>query len=271
MDQKEKIKNQLDNDILQCKADIMRARKQEDADNPAEKPTQKPDFPEDKSADEPVEVIIDESETDPEADTVSDENIFDDDEMPEDDSPEDSDVAIFEDNNDSGEIATKHDTAQLRESDEDPIEVSGLDEKEDTELDDSTRKTNREVPRFNLAEQILSEQRKIASIRRKKPNGNISANNTPKATGTIGQIIRQSKKPFASAEGKEKTPEPVIIKKISETIQSPSPAIHGTINKADNLSSSQHRIIADIVTRDVANFCRKTSSRQPVWQNYADN
>ncbi len=271
MDQKEIITNQLDNDILQCKADIIRARGPEDADNSVEKTTQKPDSTKNMSADEPVDVIIDESETDPEAATVSYENIFDDDDLPEDDSPEDTDVAIFEDDNDSGKIGPKHDTAKLLESDADPIEVSGLDKTEGTEPDDSTRKTDREVPRFNLAEQILSEQRKIASIRRKKPNGNTSANSTPEATGTVGQIIRQSKKPFASAEGKEKTPEPVVIKKTSETTQSPSPAVHGTINKADNLSGSGHRIIADIVARDVASFCKKTSSRQPVWQNYPDN
>lgn len=227
MDQKEKIADQLDNDILQCKADIMRARGPEDADNSAEKTTQKPNSTKDNSADEPVDVIIDESETDPEAAAVSYEGVFDD--LSEDDSPEEAD---------------------------------GLDETEGTEPDDSTRKTNREVPRFNLAEQILSEQRKIASVRRKKPDRNTSANSTPEATGTVGQIIRQSKKPFTSAEGKEKTP---------ETIQSPSPAVHGIINKADNLSGSQHRIIADIVARDVARFCGKTSSRQPVWQNYPDN
>ncbi len=227
MDQKEKIADQLDNDILQCKADIMRARGPEDADNSAEKTTQKPNFTKDMVSDEPVDVIIDESETDPEAAAVSYEGVFDD--LSEDDSPEEAD---------------------------------GLDETEGTEPDDSTRKTNREVPRFNLAEQILSEQRKIASVRRKKPDRNTSANSTPEATGTVGQIIRQSKKPFTSAEGKEKTP---------ETIQSPSPTVHGIINKADNLSGSQHRIIADIVARDVARFCGKTSSRQPVWQNYPDN
>lgn len=227
MDQKEKIADQLDNDILQCKADIMRARGPEDADNSAEKTTQKPNSTKDNSADEPVDVIIDESETDPEAAAVSYEGVFDD--LSEDDSPEEAD---------------------------------GLSETEGTEPDDSTRKTNREVPRFNLAEQILSEQRKIASVRRKKPDRNTSANSTPEATGTVGQIIRQSKKPFTSAEGKEKTP---------ETIQSPSPTVHGIINKADNLSGSQHRIIADIVARDVARFCGKTSSRQPVWQNYPDN
>jgi hypothetical protein len=269
VDQKEKIINQLDNDILQCKADIMRARGPEDADNSAEKTTQKPNFTKDNSTDEPVDIVIDESETDPEAAAVSYENVFDD--LPEDDSPEDTDVAIFEDDNDSGKIGPKHDTAKLLESDADPVEISGLDETEGTVPDDSTRKTDREVPRFNLAEQILSEQRKIASIRRKKPNGNISANSTPEATGTVGQIIRRSKKPFTSAEGKEKIPEPVVIKKTSETIQSPSPAVHGTINKADNLSGSQYRIIADIVARDVAMFRRKTSSRQPVWQNYPDN
>ena len=236
MDQKEKITNQLDNDILQCKADIMRARGPEDADNSAEKTTQKPNSTKDMGADEPVDVIIDESETDPEATAVSYEGVFDD--LSEDDSPEEAD---------------------------------GLDETEGTEPDDSTRKTNREVPRFNLAEQILSEQRKIASVRRKKPDRNTSANSTPEATGTVGQIIRQSKKPFTSAEGKEKTPETVVIKKTSETIQSPSPTVHGIINKADNLSGSQHRIIADIVARDVARFCGKTSSRQPVWQNYPDN
>ncbi len=269
MDQKEKITNQLDNDILQCKADIIRARGPEDADNSAEKTTQKPNSTKDNSADEPVDVIIDESETDPEAATVSYENIFDD--LSEDDSPEEADGAIFEDDNDSGEIGSKHDTAKLPESDEDLIEVTGMDEKQGTETEDSTRKTDREVPRFNLAEQILSEQRKIASVRRKKPDRNTSANSAPEATGTIGQIIRQSKKPFVSAKGKEKTPEPVVIKKTSETIRSPSPAVHGIINKADNLSGSGHRIIADIVARDVAGFYRKTSSRQPVWQNYPDN
>jgi hypothetical protein len=205
----------------------MRAREPEDADNSAEKTTQKPNSTKDNSADEPVDVIIDESETDPEAAAVSYEGVFDD--LSEDDSPEEAD---------------------------------GLDETEGTEPDDSTRKTNREVPRFNLAEQILSEQRKIASVRRKKPDRNTSANSTPEATGTVGQIIRQSKKPFTSAEGKEKTP---------ETIRSPSPTVHGIINKADNLSGSQHRIIADIVARDVARFRGKTSSRQPVWQNYPDN
>lgn len=254
MDQKEIITNQLDNDILQCKEDIMRARGPEDADNSAEKPTQKPNSTEDVTVDEPVEAVIDESETDPQDDAVSYDNIFDDDDLPEDDSPEEADAVIIEDDNDA-----------------ETIEVDDLDETQQREPDDSTRETDRKIPRFNLAQQILSEQRKVASNRRTKPNGSISASTIPEAMGTVGQIIRQSKKPYTSDEVKEKTPEPVVIKRTTETIQSPNPAVHGTINKADNLSGSGHRIIADIVMRDVERFCRKTSSRQPVWQNYPDN
>lgn len=73
-----------------------------------------------------------------------------------------------------------------------------------------------EIPKFDLAEQILAEQRKVTSARRKRP----------------GQTIEPAKK--------EQGPEP-----IDYIVEQPTP-----------MALERQQIIADIVARDIERLCR---------------
>jgi len=73
-----------------------------------------------------------------------------------------------------------------------------------------------EIPRFDLAEEIMAEQRKITAIRRKAPREKIEAQNQEPEVESIGYTIGQ-----------------------------PAPA-----------PPEQERIIAEIVARDIERLCR---------------
>jgi hypothetical protein len=72
-----------------------------------------------------------------------------------------------------------------------------------------------EIPRFDLAEEIMAEQRKISAIRRKAPGKRIEARKAEKEFGPVGYIIGQ-----------------------------PTPA-----------QPYQEQIIAEIVARDIKRMC----------------
>lgn len=90
--------------------------------------------------------------------------------------------------------------------------------------DSDTDNKSSEIPKFNLAEQILAEQRKVAAIRRKGP-------------GKKAKIPKQQPK----AE-----PEPVLQEDRKMAAQSTG----YTINPPPILSE-QEQIIAEIVARDI--------------------
>lgn len=95
------------------------------------------------------------------------------------------------------------------------------------------------IPRFNLAEKILAEQRSFASERRRKagPGG---AAGIYAADDTLGAVIREVKdnmaRPIATAAG----------------ANGDNPADCETGGKTAEAVASQRRLITDIVARDVA-------------------
>ena len=97
------------------------------------------------------------------------------------------------------------------------------------------------VPRFNLAEKILAEQRRFASERRRKagPGG---ASGSYAADDTLGAVIREVKdnmvRPVVAASGAD----------------GDNPAVCETPGKTAD-AAAQRRLIADIVARDVAALC----------------
>ncbi len=114
----------------------------------------------------------------------------------------------------------------------------------------AAEEVEKRIPRFDLAQQILTEQRRAASMRRKKPVEEGTVGNVIPATGTVGQIIREAKKGVAD---------------VSRSVQQLSPGAHGTIKGADNLSPAQQGIIAEVVTMEIAKLCDDERRREPAW------
>ncbi len=77
-----------------------------------------------------------------------------------------------------------------------------------------------EIPRFNLADEIMAEQRKITAIKRKAPGRKAEAERSEPQVGAAGHTIGQ-----------------------------PTPG-----------QSEQDRIIAEIVARDIERLCRGDTS-----------
>ncbi len=161
---------QIDADILQCKADIFRARDIMPGTSPPykKKPHQKP-----KSQ-------------------KTDENII---------HPADA-----------AEISTQEEKKTREDTSSTPIETT--DSKAPPPSLAEQEKT--EIPRFDLAEEIMAEQRKITAIRRKAPGKKTKAQEAELQAGPVGYTVEQ-----------------------------PTPG-----------QSEQTRIIAEIVTRDIERLCR---------------
>jgi len=92
---------------------------------------------------------------------------------------------------------------------------------------EETEQKKTEIPRFDLAEKIMAEQRRITAVRRKAPGKKTAAH--PAHRG------------WAGAQGQE--PE---VESIGYTIGRPTPAL-----------SEQERIITEIVARDIERLCRR--------------
>ena len=113
-----------------------------------------------------------------------------------------------------------------------------------------------QIPRFNLAEQILVEQRKVASLRRKKPNGNAAGDKLSPVTATIVRVIKESKSQTRSAE---------------QIAGCQSPAVHSLVVGSDNLSWRQQQIITNIVSADIAALCKIKPSESKARQSFSNN
>ncbi len=83
-----------------------------------------------------------------------------------------------------------------------------------------TEQQKSEIPKFNLADEIMAEHRRITAIRRKAPGEKGEAQKPEREDESAGNIIRQ-----------------------------PSPAL-----------SEQEQIISEIVARDIERLCRSSSS-----------
>ncbi len=90
-----------------------------------------------------------------------------------------------------------------------------------------------EIPKFDLAEQIMAEQRKITAIRRKAPG---KTKRLPSQDGAAG---KKTKAPDLQSQAQL----------TGYTIKPPPPTL-----------SEQEQIIAEIVARDIEIFCRCDTS-----------
>ncbi len=90
-----------------------------------------------------------------------------------------------------------------------------------------------EIPKFDLAEQIMAEQRKITAIRRKAPG---KTQRHPSQDGAAG---KKTKAPDLQSQAQL----------TGYTIKPPPPTL-----------SEQEQIIAEIVARDIEIFCRCDTS-----------
>jgi len=95
----------------------------------------------------------------------------------------------------------------------------------------------REIPRFDLAEEILAEQRKITAIRRKAPG----------PTREVG-ASKKDEPPLLSSDRKTRGQERQV-RSIDYAIEQPMP-----------LLSEQQQIIAEIVARDIEGLCSGIAS-----------
>ncbi len=87
------------------------------------------------------------------------------------------------------------------------------------------RQENIQIPKFDLAEEIMAEQRKITSIRRKAPGKKIETQSQEREVELIGYTIEQ-----------------------------PTPALSG-----------QEQIVAEIVARDIERLCKGGTSSLRNW------
>ena len=125
-----------------------------------------------------------------------------------------------------------------------------------------------QIPRFNLADQILSAQRKVASTRRQGPAANINSTgaNIAPAEGTIGRIISESKKTvpdepielYQEAESPEKamSPTPAPDEPI-ELYEAVEPDESYFRIGASSFDPAAAQIISEIVADDLQRLCGK--------------
>lgn len=120
---------------------------------------------------------------------------------------------------DAAKISTHKDTSSIpietipaKETAPLPRPVVGVNKKEEAE----TRQEEPEIPSFDLAEEIMAEQRRITAIRRKAPGG--------------------------KTEVQRLKPE---VQPVDHIIEEPKPTL-----------SEQEKIIAEIVARDIERLCR---------------
>ena len=149
------------------------------------------------------------------------------------------------------------------------IEEIGTDEKiEETLQIEADQEDSGQIPRFNLADQILSAQRKVASTRRQGPAANINSTgaNIAPAEGTIGRIISESKKTvpdepielYQEAESPEKamSPTPAPDEPI-ELYEAVEPDESYFRIGASSFDPAAAQIISEIVADDLQRLCGK--------------
>ena len=139
-----------------------------------------------------------------------------------------------------------------------------------------------EIPKFDLAEQILAEQRKITAIRRKAPGKPqrlpslapplLSATPVPAATQRVQAadkaVTRVQAQDGAAGEKTELPAQQPQAQSIGYTIN-PARQKTGGIKQLPLTLSEQGRIISEIVARDIEKFRRGDTSslRRPDFQS----
>jgi len=127
---------------------------------------------------------------------------------------------------------------------------------DDGEIMEADNNPAGQIPQFNLAEQILVEQRKVASLRRKKPNGKAAGDKLSPVTATMARVIKESKSQTRPAE---------------QSANCQSPAVHSLVIGSDNLDRQQQHIIANIVSADITALCKIKPSESKARQGFSNN
>ena len=242
--------NHLDSDILQCRQDILQARNARST-PPAKKPpvSAKPDAVIKEPSPPPVESTktaetIPEQSQDQRSPDVNEPPVTDPSSQPAPAAVQKPKIPSFEDlvtnNNNDGTPAS----IEPEEKQEIPVQQN-IEEEPETAASDDTGQNERQIPKFDLAEQILAEHRKVAATRRKAPEPKKDITTKP-AAGTVGQIISQTKKALTEREAD----------KTQDLLAKPVP---------DQFTENRHKpsppsqIITELVKRDIAKFCTKNS------------
>lgn len=134
--------------------------------------------------------------------------------------------------------------AQLETDETDDVEQTGQNEDPHTRLKPEENLSVSRIPRFELTEQILSEQRKVTAGRRRKPSGATQAGDRTSVHGILGEVVRagRSRKAEEPATRQPSTSSPNIAL---------SPAMYNILKGESRLTQSQREIISDIVTHDI--------------------
>ncbi|HPD48760.1 MAG TPA: hypothetical protein P5279_01475 [Anaerohalosphaeraceae bacterium] len=114
------------------------------------------------------------------------------------------------------------------------------------------------VPRFKLAEQILAEQRRNASERRQRSNAG-AGTRTYAAEDTVGEVIREVKNNLGPAAGTA-----------GAAVAAMKAAGDGIAVDEKGLTSMQREIVAEIVARDIALYSGGVARRR-VWPGNGNN
>ena len=105
-----------------------------------------------------------------------------------------------------------------------------------------------EIPKFDLAEQILAEQRKITAIRRKAPG-------KPQRLPSLAPAVTRVQSQDGAAGKKPKTPDR----------QPQAQSTDYAIKQPPSILSEQEQIIAEIVARDIEKLYRRDTSSLRNW------
>lgn len=289
MQKSEDNKKQTDNDIMQCKADILRAAATPASSKETEKVQEKP-----KQSSKPaVKIIAVEPAGKQQAKPkqvvelrsvpakIKPANV-----KP---APKEFRIPKFE------EIIAKRNGGVKPEAktqkEEPPVKVKEAEKPKDDDIeivvidepevvvakDDAESKSV--IPEFNLGEQILKEQRKVAAVRRKRPTvAPVRSVSIEKPGGTIGEVISETKKlvtPLPVRQVAVAVAKPVdrvvpVVNK-AELVRERPEKVPDTFNSVDEMTNDQQRIIAGIVTADIMRMCGSAAGGGYAWQSFANN
>jgi len=127
-----------------------------------------------------------------------------------------------------------------------------------------------QIPSFELAEKILTEERKMAARRRSRNSENTQKNNRNNITGILGEVVRADRKVIAPPGGSfsiggnitgdvpEDSQEQSSVPDVNDQY---TPAIYSILRGENNLTQIQRMIIADIVAGDLAEQCSQPDSQ----------
>jgi len=111
----------------------------------------------------------------------------------------------------------------------------------------SSSRQKHEIPRFDLAEEILAEQRKITQARRTPPPERAAIRRKAPSSTRQEPASKKDEPPLLSSDSKTRGQEKQI-RSIGYATQQPTP-----------LLSEQQQIIAEIVARDIEKLCGSQS------------